>query len=218
MVIQISTRIEGVDKTLRELRKKIGILRSKRAILPLRMKWGVYQLNQFRRNFIKEGAATGGWKKITPVTALLRAGISQKISSFEQAEAIATSAKPLQDTGRLRDSFVPGRSKNVMKHLTSLSVEVGTNVDYAEKLHTGGSVRFTFDKETRRRFMRSVPKKIGRQINKFHFTMLRHFEKKDGTSVDLPARPIVYPPTSVDRKRLEKITSSFLIKIIRGKL
>ena len=76
------------------------------------------QVGWIDRNF-RAGGIEGRWPKLAPNTVLGR----RKGSNV-----------PLQDTGRLKQSF--GRGRQPIR-LTSTSVTVGTNLDYAESHEEG---------------------------------------------------------------------------------
>lgn len=74
-------------------------------------------------NFQTEGRAGGGpgWKPLAPSTIARRrkggrAGVRDRI---------------LQDTGRLKQSFIPGRPDNVFRQFGGKGIDVGTTLRYA---------------------------------------------------------------------------------------
>lgn len=85
---------------------------------------GLAQLQWIIANFDRDGALVGGWRPLSPNTIAGRRG---------------GSSRPLQDSGRLKQSFVAGAPGNVFRVQGDVMVTVGTNVSYAEPHEEGVS-------------------------------------------------------------------------------
>lgn len=87
--ISIKLDVRGVPQLTRTLDRLTRKLQSR---TDLNARWAVLTLNWINRNFATEGGMVGGWKPLSPNTLAARRKGSGRI---------------LQDTGRLRGSFIP---------------------------------------------------------------------------------------------------------------
>jgi phage gpG-like protein len=81
---------------------------------------GMAQISWITRNFEMDGGLVGGWKPLSPNTLMNRKH---------------GGSRPLQDTGRLKQSFAGG--PNNVFYVSNNSVTVGSNVVYAEAHEQG---------------------------------------------------------------------------------
>ena len=81
-------------------------------------------------NFQTEGRAGGApWKPLSPVT----------IGRRRKGRGGLISDRILQDTGRLKQSFIPGAPENVFRQFGGKGVDVGTTLFYAPPHEFGTS-------------------------------------------------------------------------------
>lgn len=83
-------------------------------------------------NFQSEGRAGGGpgWAPLAPST----------IARRRKGPRAGARDRILQDTGRLKQSFIPGRPENVFRQFGGKGVDVGTTLHYAP-IHELGAGR-----------------------------------------------------------------------------
>lgn len=83
-------------------------------------------------NFQTEGRAGGGagWKPLAPST----------IARRRKGGRVGVGDRILQDTGHLKQSFIPGQSENIFRQFGGKGIDVGTTVRYAPT-HEFGSGR-----------------------------------------------------------------------------
>jgi len=139
--IKVKPPLKVVRKKLLDARKRVSKLASPHKDISLMLdRW-------VQRNFKEEGKKAGGWKP-------LALGGRYKKGSFD------SSAKILQDTGRLRLSFTPFSNKK--------TAGIGSELDYAEQHEKGIGVparrMLPISKEVRKDIFKMYSKWQDKQI------------------------------------------------------
>ena len=190
-----SVRVEGIKEILHSSMQFRAFMANPEMAL---RKTATILLGSFTRNFV-EGGRPDKWKKLSPITPMLNKTLrgKKKIASWDDARAIADSVVPLRDSSALVLSLSPNKhtTEGAIYNIGKQSVEVGSSLPYASTQQNGGKVPFKWDAETQRRFKKNVAKpkkgKRGQVSGAFYYQMQNHFEKRDGTSSDIPARPFI---------------------------
>jgi len=143
-MIAITCQLTGLEETLKRLSlvERAALSGSAETREAMRLV-GLSELAAQHNEFLarSSGAAAGGfgWKKLSPLTVLLRrGGAARKLPGWAALVALADVAPILVDTGRLAASLAPGAAHNVLEP-DGLAVTVGTSVAYAALQHEGGS-------------------------------------------------------------------------------
>ncbi|MEA3224389.1 MAG: hypothetical protein U9Q07_00440 [Planctomycetota bacterium] len=108
---------------------------------PLYRAMGVFMCTDyFDAAFRTQGAVFGKqWQVIHPLTSVLRIKKGKKSKTMEDIKAHRKNQKPLQDTGKLRQSFMPGRANSGFK-VANTFVIAGSVDPRAGQLHEGYDV------------------------------------------------------------------------------
>jgi len=114
--ISIKTEVKGIPQLTRVLNVLTRKIQSR---TDLNARWAVLTLNWINRNFATEGGMVGGWKPLSPNTLAARRSGAGRI---------------LQDTGRLRASFIP--------RWNDKQASVGSAISYS-RFHEEGTGPYT---------------------------------------------------------------------------
>ena len=221
----IRVNLEGVEETARRYERgaqaaEHGSEKTRRAFRLI----GEEELEHQHADFLdrsRGGVAGGfGWRKVSPLTVLLRrTGRTAKLPGWAAVRELADVAPINFDTGRLAASLAAGAAGNVLRG-EGLAVEVGSAVAYAARVHGGGAGeeppiadRAAADKIVGGRILKVLPGHKGERTaggrksrarknwNPEFFRLRGWLRKIAGRIFASPARPILSAPpgTRVER-------------------
>lgn len=218
--MQLIVKITGLEENLRRLRAGAEAARrgSPKTEAAFR-RVGLLELEAQRAEYVERsrgGEAGGfGWRKISPLTAILRrSGATRKLPGWAAAVALADVSPIMVNTGRLMQSLAAGAGGNVLEP-DGRGVTLGTSVDYASRVSEGGASdepaiadEAQADKVATGRFLKVLPghkpelthqrgerSRAKKNWNPEFFQIRGWLRKLAGRVFAVPARPILSEPT-----------------------
>ena len=207
-MIKVSADTRAIDRIVKKFSTLPKRFRDLRA--PLKQA-GLYMMREFTNRIDRSGP---GWKELSPVTKLLRIkgrGV-KKFKSWSDVEAVQ--AKPLADTGRLRQSLTAKRAEGNVFVLTRMSVQAGTNVEYAARaMGLEGPQPFVLPPGWYGRIKKNTTKDFRRTKEQNPIGILKKMER-EGKSYKIPVRNPVFINAD-NRRRIKEIFFSHATETVR---
>lgn len=227
-MLAVSIHANGLDTVKNDLRTTSASL-SDLSKQPLRslLQDLAHALESFvQDNFDQQGALTRPWASPSPVTVLLRQSLARRIGSDDELQQRARSARALEDTGQLRDSFRIGGQNNHIE-FTPTGISFGSRDPRASRLQDGGATTFPRIFERRGRYYRPVSEQADRfrrnarprdgsgGYNRWYYRLRAILTNMAGQTYNVPARPIMPEPSNQRlQQRLQPIIERHIENLI----